>query len=72
MSTLTVPKTRPANARLRSSTPGAAGITDRAAFLRLPLKRRRQLLKAQAIAARGHYAQDTAWREWEAADLTRA
>lgn len=72
MSTLTVPKTRPDKARLRSGTTRAAGITDRAAFLRLPLKRRRQLLKAQAFSARGHYSRDTAWREWESADLIRA
>ena len=39
-------------------------------FLTLPLRRRRQILKAQAAAALPHYAESTEWREWEAADLT--
>jgi hypothetical protein len=40
-------------------------------FLALPLARRREILKAQALAACGYYTHSSDWREWEAADLTR-
>jgi hypothetical protein len=51
-------------------TPAASRFPQRREFLALPLARRREILKAQALAARGYYAQSTDWREWEAADLT--
>jgi hypothetical protein len=43
---------------------------QRRKFLALPLAQRREILKAQAALARGHYTESPEWREWEAADLT--
>jgi hypothetical protein len=34
------------------------------------MARRREILKAQALAAREFYTHSTDWREWEATDLT--
>jgi hypothetical protein len=33
-------------------------------FLALPLARRREILKAQALAARGYYTHSSDWRQW--------
>jgi hypothetical protein len=52
------------------AAPAQSRFPRRREFLALPLARRREILKAQALAARGFYAHSSDWREWEAADLT--
>lgn len=71
MSTLTLskPRTR-SNAHSQSNAPGNVKTIRGAKFLRLSATQRRQVLKAQALAARTHYLRDGSWREWEVADLT--
>ena len=50
--------------------PAQSFFPRRREFLVLPLARRREILKAQALAARPYYTHSSEWREWEAADLT--
>jgi len=50
--------------------PAESCFPRRREFLALPLARRREILKAQAMAARPYYIGSSDWREWEAADLT--
>lgn len=56
-----------ARARARRLT-----MRSRREFLQLPIARRRQLLKSQALSAQAYYAKDNDWRVWETADLTGA
>jgi len=44
-------------------------ISDRNAFLKLPLEERRRILAEQAQAIALHYQQDTDWQELQAGDL---
>jgi hypothetical protein len=50
-----------------ASAPAQPHFPRRRDFLALPLARRREILKAQALAAREFYAHSSDWREWEAA-----
>jgi len=52
------------------AVPAQSSFPRRREFLALPLARRRQIMKAQALAAREFYNHSSQWREWEAADLT--
>jgi hypothetical protein len=44
-------------------------ISERNAFLKLPLEERRRILAEQAQAMTIHYQQDTDWQELQAGDL---
>jgi hypothetical protein len=63
------PAARKISAESRSA-PVQTHFPRRREFLALPLAQRREILKAQALAARGYYTHSSDWREWEAADLT--
>ena len=49
----------------------AASLSQKRAFLKLPLAERRRLLEQQARAMSAHYEDDPEWRELAVAELTR-
>jgi uncharacterized protein YuzE len=44
-------------------------LSDRRAFMQLPLEERRRILAAQSEAMVEHYEQDTEWREFQGGDI---
>jgi hypothetical protein len=44
-------------------------LSERYAFLKLPLSERRRLLSDQAERVRAHYLADEEWREWLQGDI---
>lgn len=44
-------------------------LSDRRAFMQLPLAERRRILAQQAEAMVEHYEQDTEWREFQGGDI---
>ncbi|MCT7960724.1 DUF2283 domain-containing protein [Laspinema sp. D1] len=44
-------------------------LSDRLAFMQLPLEERRRILAAQSEAMIEHYEQDTEWREFQGSDI---
>jgi hypothetical protein len=58
---------------IENPTKGSAtksAFYQRRKFLELPLEKRREILKAQALNARAYYTQAKDWREWQSADLS--
>ncbi len=52
-----------------TATQHSFSLSDRRAFLQLPLEERRRILSEQAEAMALHYEQDTEWQELQAGDL---
>ena len=44
-------------------------LSDRRAFMQLPLAERRRILAQQASAMAQHYEQETQWREFQGGDI---
>ncbi len=44
-------------------------LSDRCAFLKLPMEERRRILTEQAEEIAAHYQQNTEWRELQAGDI---
>ena len=49
--------------KLELETP--ASVTERRAFLKLPIEKRREILRQQASQLAKHYQEDNEWRQHE-------